>query len=53
MYEEIQKIAYENVLGLTFYQEIALFPMRTWVQGWEFNPIQSGEANYNGIYKAE
>ena len=53
MYEEIQKIAYENALGISFYQPIELYPMRTWVKGWEFNPMQSGETNYNGVYKAE
>jgi len=53
MYEEIQKIAYENALGIPFYQPGEVYPMRNWVKGWEFNPIQSGEANFDGVYKAE
>ena len=53
MYESIQKLAYEHALGIPLYQPIDIFLMKKWVKGWEFNPMQCGEANYDEIYKEE
>ena len=53
IYEEIQKIAYENALGIPFYQPIEIFVMRSWVKGWMFNPIRPGQVNYDGVWKEE
>lgn len=53
LYEEIQKIAYENALGIPLYQPEEVYVMRSWVKGWMFNPMRPGEANYDGIWKEE
>ena len=53
MYEEIQRIAYENALGMPLYQPKEVYAMRSWVKGWMFNPMRPGEANYDGIWKEE
>ncbi|HPT63361.1 MAG TPA: ABC transporter substrate-binding protein, partial [Candidatus Atribacteria bacterium] len=53
LYEEIQTIAYEDALGITLYQPLEIYPMRDWVKGWEFNPMRSGEVNWEGVYKEE
>jgi peptide/nickel transport system substrate-binding protein len=52
-YTEIQKIAYENALGIPFYQPGEIYAMRTWVKGWFLNPMRPGEVNYDGIWKEE
>lgn len=53
MYEEIQRIAYDNALGMPLYQPEEVYVMRSWVKGWMFNPMRPGEANYDGIWKEE
>ncbi|MEN3202480.1 MAG: ABC transporter substrate-binding protein [Atribacterota bacterium] len=53
IYEEIQKIAYQNALGIPLYQPEEVYVMRSWVKGWMFNPMRPGEANYDGIWKEE
>ncbi len=53
LYEEIQKIAYENAVGITFYQPGEIFVMRDWVKGWYLNPMRPGEVNYDSIWKEE
>ncbi|BER92039.1 MAG: peptide/nickel transport system substrate-binding protein [Candidatus Atribacteria bacterium] len=53
LYEEIQKIAYENALGIPFYQPIDIFAMRSWVKGWMFNPMRPGAVNFDGVWKEE
>jgi len=52
-YTEIQKIAYENALGIPLYQPEEIYAMRTWVKGWFLNPMRPGEVNYDSIWKEE
>ena len=53
IYEDVQKIAYEYALGMPLYQPEDLFVMRSWVKGWNYNPMRPGPANYDGIWKEE
>jgi peptide/nickel transport system substrate-binding protein len=52
LYEEIQKIAIENYVGMPLYQPLGLRVQRSWLKGWYRNPMRPGEDFY-AYWKAE
>lgn len=46
LYEEIQKIAIENYIGMPLYQPLAIRAQRDWLKGWYRNPMRPGEDFY-------
>ncbi|RKX54564.1 MAG: ABC transporter substrate-binding protein [Thermotoga sp.] len=52
LYEEVQRIAIENYVGMPLYQPQAVRVHRSWLKGWYNNPMRPGD-DYYAYWKEE
>ncbi|MCD6103521.1 MAG: ABC transporter substrate-binding protein [Thermotogaceae bacterium] len=52
LYEQVQMFAIKHVLGVPVYEYLGLNVRRSWVKGWYYNPIRSGDYFYS-LWKEE